>query len=177
MEPLTTYFSNNATAHVQVVFEFNKAQSNTPCNYFGKEYGEYVASPQTPFQPEFEPVALTAFPGYLGAKEGDNQFLSLAGANSEFYAPGSVEVCSGGQTARIYRDAKCFVSDGQNICDSKNIMFMVKFSDPDTVIVGKTHSQLVAELKLQLLEQREGGIRSLGDDTCSAWRELVNEFD
>jgi hypothetical protein len=151
LEPLTTYFSDSsiATANLHIAFEFNKAQSTTLCNYFGKEYGEYVASPQTKFQPEFEPVALTSFPGYLGAKDGDIQFLSFAGAYPEFYAPGNVQVCPGGQIASIYRDAKCFAFNGTNYCDSKNVMRMAKFPNPETEIVGKTHAQLVMELREQ----------------------------
>ena len=143
LEPLTTYYSNGVVDNEYVAFEFDMAQPNTPCNYFGEEYYHRVQNPQIQFQ-QFLKVALTAFPGYLGAKEGDNQFLSFVGA-SQFSAPGNVEVCPGGQTAKIYRDDTCL--DGY--CTSKSVMRMAKFPDPNTQIVGKTHSQLVKELEEQ----------------------------
>ena len=145
---MTNYYSNGEMAEVNIAIEFNMAQSNTLCNYFGKNYFQFAGT-QLPFEQEFESVALTAFPGYLGAKEGDNLFLSFVGA-SQFSAPGNVEVCPGGQTAKIYNDAFCFVSDdGQNICDSKNVVHMAKFPDSETEIVGKTWEQLVKELEEQ----------------------------
>ena len=148
MEPLTTYYSDDRTTNnANVAFELNSA-SDTLCNYFGNEYFQFVEDP-LPFQESFQLVALTGFPGYLGAKEGDSQFLSLAGAFPDFYAPANVEVCPGGQTATIYRDAFCFVQNGENVCDSKNVVHMAKFPDPETEIVGKTYAQLVKELEEQ----------------------------
>ena len=140
MEAYTTYYSDDRRVDAYIAFEFDMAQPNTLCNYFGEEYLNKVEEPELQFQ-QSVPVALTSFPGYLGAKEGDNQFLSFqpAGENS---APGSAEVCPGGQTAKIYRDAFCV----DDYCTSKTVMRMAKFPDPGTVIVGKTHSQLVDEL-------------------------------
>ena len=144
LEPLTTYYSNSELyANAYVAFEFDMAQPNTPCNYFGEEYYHRVQDPQIQFE-QFVEVALTSFPGYLGAKEGDNQFLSFASVGKGA-APGSVEVCPGGQTAKIYRDPVCL--DGY--CTSKSVMRMAKFPERNTQIVGKTHSQLVKELEEQ----------------------------
>jgi hypothetical protein len=153
LEPLTNYLSNGESANVNIAFELNMA-SDTLCNYFGKDYFQFAGN-ELPFEQEFESVALTAFPGYLGAKEGDNLFLSLVGA-SQFSAPANVEVCPGGQTAKIYTAAFCFAislpppgSPPQNICDSKNVVHMAKFPNSETEIVGKTWEQLVRELAEQ----------------------------
>ena len=143
MDPLTTYYDDGDTANVDVVFEFNMAQSDTPCNYFGTEYFHPV-DPEIEFAEPGLQVALTTFPGYRGAREGDNQFVSFAGGGAQNSAPGSAEFCPCGKSAKLYRDALCL--DDFGICFSKNVMFMVKFPDPDTVIVGKTHSELVVEL-------------------------------
>ncbi|GMH72915.1 hypothetical protein TrRE_jg9267 [Triparma retinervis] len=143
LDPLTTYYNDDTpTAHVSVVFRFAQSDSNTPCNYFGQEYFVNVddTTPEIAFQ-HYVAVALTNFPGYMGAMEGDKQFLSLAG-QGDAYAPGNVQVCKCGNTAKIFRDAKCF---GDNTCDSKNVMYMVRFPEP-VEIVGHTHSELVKEL-------------------------------
>ncbi|GMI35852.1 hypothetical protein TrRE_jg10963 [Triparma retinervis] len=144
LNPLTTYLNDDSTSNVYTVFEFNKAKPDTPCNYFGQEYFQQVQDPQREFE-QSDSVALTTFPGYMGAREGDNQFLSLDGAGDGF-APGSAEFCQSGKSAKIYREAVCY--DGTS-CSSKNVMFMVKFPNPNTEIVGKTHSQLADELLLQ----------------------------
>ena len=82
----------------------------------------------------------------MGAKEGDNQFLSLAGANSELYAPGNVQVGRDGKTALVYRDAKCF----GDTCDSKSVMRMVRFPEHlGLAILGKKHSELYVSLEEQ----------------------------
>ncbi|GMI45902.1 hypothetical protein TrCOL_g698 [Triparma columacea] len=154
VEPLTTYFSDDRVpANVNIAFELISA-SDTLCNYFGKEYG---TGSQNPFRQAFATVALTTFPGYLGAKEGDNLFLSFAGEGKS--APANVEVCvfdeafvglNPTQTAKFYIDAFCYVSDdGQNVCTSKSVVNMAKFPDSATQIVGKTHAQLMEELKKQ----------------------------
>jgi hypothetical protein len=152
VEPLTTYFSDDRVpSNVNIALELNMA-SDTLCNYFGKEYG---TGSQNPFQQEFATVALTAFPGYLGAKEGNNLFFSFAGEGKS--APANVEACVGEafvgnptQTAKFYIDAFCYVSDdGQNVCTSKSVVNMVKFPDSETQIVGKNHSQLIEELQKQ----------------------------
>ena len=141
LNPLTTFLNDDSTSNVYTVFEFNMAQPDTPCNYFGEEYYQQVRDPEIAFTKQKTPVALTTFPGYMGAREGDNQFLSFAGVRTS--APGSAEFCPCGNSAKLYRDAFCIDGD---VCISKNVMFMVKFPDPDTVIVGKTHSELVVEL-------------------------------
>ena len=126
----------------------------TPCNYFGKEYYQQVQAPEIAFRQSDVLVALTTFPGYMGAMEGDNQFLSFAGPSGS----GNVQVCPSGKSAKIYRDAFCFDVDGDVVCDSKNFMFMVKFPNPNTVIVGKTHSELVDELVEELIGQTGGDL-------------------
>jgi hypothetical protein len=148
--PLTTYFSTGESADVNIALELISA-SDSLCNYFGNEYLQDADSFEDPvFQQSAGSLAVTAFPGYLGAKEGDNLFLSLAGrAGNESYAPANVEVCPGGQTAKIYIDAFCFVQDGQNVCSSKNDVILAKFPDSATQIVGKTQSQLLDELEEQ----------------------------
>jgi hypothetical protein len=152
LDPLTTYYSDDTpTAHVSVVFSFSKADSNTSCNYFGQEYYVDVDDEnEKPFEKSIA-VALTTFPGYMGAKEGDNQFLSLAGANSE-YAPGNVQVGKDGKTALVFRDAKCF----GDTCDSKSVMRMVRFPEPLEQILGKKYSELGAQLSVSLEEEQTG---------------------
>ncbi|GMI48899.1 hypothetical protein TrCOL_g5543 [Triparma columacea] len=151
LDSLTTYQNNGFVANAYVAFDLILA-SDTLCNYFGREYYHDVEDPQIKFEEEPNKlVALTSFPGYLGAKEGDNQFLSFA-SDGKGAAPGSVEVYPGGNTATIYRDAICgFFAPGSqgNDCTSKSVMRMAKFPDQDTVIIGKTHSQLVDELEVQ----------------------------
>jgi hypothetical protein len=148
LDPLTTYYSDDTpTAHVSVVFSFTQAEpNNTSCNYFGQEYYVDVDDEnEKPFEKSIA-VALTTFPGYMGAKEGDNQFLSLAGANSELYAPGNVQVGKDGKTALVFRDAKCF----GDTCDSKSVMRMVRFPEPlGLAIPGKKHSDLYVSLEEQ----------------------------
>jgi hypothetical protein len=118
--------------------------SDTLCNYFGKEYYQFVEDTGPFEESETAEVAITSFPGYLGAKEGDELFISLAG-QGDGYAPGTGQVCPGGQTASIFRDALCF----DDICTSKSVMLLAKFPDPETQIVGKTYKQLVEELVKQ----------------------------
>ena len=151
MNSLTTYQNNGFVDNAYVAFDLSLA-SDTLCNYFGREYYHDVKDPQIEFEEEPNKlVALTSFPGYLGAKDGDNQFLSFASVGKGV-PPGSVEVYPGGNTATIYRDAICgfFAPDSKgNDCTSKSVMRMAKFPDPNTQIVGKTHSQLVKELEEQ----------------------------
>jgi hypothetical protein len=140
LSPLTTYFSDGEIVGVNVALELNMA-SDTLCNYFGNQYFQAPGVPA--FQGVAGSVALTAFPGYLGAKEGDNLFLSLAGTGN---GPGSVEVCPGGQVAKVYNDASCFVVDGENVCSSILPLYMAKFPDSSTQIVGKSWLELITEL-------------------------------
>ena len=151
MDPLTTYYSDGRpTVQGNTVFSFSQAEPDTSCNYFGEQYFVNIidGTREIPFLGTIG-LALTTFPGYLGAKEGDNQFLSLAGANSG-YAPGNVQVCKNGNTAKIYRDALCV----DDFCTSKNVMYMVRFPEP-VVIINKTYSQLQYELGTQLAAQAD----------------------
>ncbi|GMI42446.1 hypothetical protein TrCOL_g4784 [Triparma columacea] len=153
LDPLTTYY-NDGRPIVQgnAVFRFSQAEPNTSCNYFGLQYFVNIidGTDEIPFLGNIG-LALTTFPGYLGAMEGDEQFLSLAGPPR--YAPGNVQVCKNGNTAKIYRDALC-VENGATVCTSKNVMYMVRFPEP-VEIVNKTYSQLANELGTQLARQAD----------------------
>jgi hypothetical protein len=140
--PLTNYVSTQTIVDISIALDLKPA--TTLCNYFGNFYLQGAEVPA--FQPSAGSVALTAFPGYLGAKEGDNLFLSFAGTGN---APGSVEVCPGGQAAKVYRDAECFVVDGENVCVSSSTLYMAKFPDNETQIVGKSWDQLIMEMGVQ----------------------------
>ena len=142
MSPLTNYYSDGVDSGVDVNVALDIiSASDTLCNYFGNQYFQAPGVPA--FQGVAGSVALTAFPGYLGAKEGDNLFFSLADTEN---SSGSVEVCPGGQAAKIYNDASCFVVDGENVCSSTLPLYMAKFPDSSTQIVGKSWLELIDEL-------------------------------
>ena len=153
MEPVTTYYTDRPIVDANVAFEIIQSglaegvDVDTPCNYFGLEYYHKVGAEAVYTEDPTILVSFTNFPYYNGNREGDNQFLSLAGFGN--FAPGNVVLCPSGSFATIYRDSFCFAGgfgDGQEVCTNKSISYMVKFPDPDTVIVGKSQNELLLEL-------------------------------
>ena len=128
---LTTYFSDDrATSSDYVAFNFDKSDENSNCNYFGTEF---IADDKDKKFDSSRQIALTTFPGYMGAKEGDNQFLSFAGPGN--VAPGSIEVSPDGGSAVMFRDALCT----DTVCTSKSVLHMVKLPSPVEDVGDKSY--------------------------------------
>ncbi|GMI30158.1 hypothetical protein TrRE_jg12730, partial [Triparma retinervis] len=127
-------------------------------------YPCYVGRPDETFQFAYG-VALTIFPDFMGARDGDSQSASIAGPAGAYgaWAPGRVEICSCGTRAIIYRDAICDTVLGIDQCKSKSVMYLAKLPE-SSVIEGKTYDELAAlvypTLPLTLEDQSESERRT-----------------